>query len=59
MKGLLSTKDTSRIWGVPIRWANQDILEGCNPGCERFGRAWAIPADAKKPDKQPNSPKRS
>ena len=51
MKGFLSIKDTAKIWGVSIHWVNQYILEGRILGCERFGRSWAMPADAKKPKK--------
>ncbi len=51
MKGFLSIKDTAKIWGVSIHWVNQYILEGRILRCERFGRSWAIPADAKKPKK--------
>lgn len=36
-------------WGVSVRWVNQYILEGRIPGCERFGRVWAVPEDAVKP----------
>jgi len=28
---------------------DQYILEGRIPGCERFGRVWAVPEDAVKP----------
>ena len=49
MKGYLSVQQTADKWGVSVRWVNQYILDGRIPGCERFGRVWAIPEDAVKP----------
>ena len=49
LKGYLSVQQTADKWGVSVRWVNQYILEGRIPGCERFGRVWAIPEDAVKP----------
>ena len=49
MKGYLSVQQTADKWGVSVRWVNQYILEGRIQGCERFGRVWAVPADAVKP----------
>ena len=51
MKGYLSVQQTADKWGVSVRWVNQYILEGRIPGCERFGRVWAVPADAIKPER--------
>ena len=59
MKDYLSVKETAEKWNVSIRWVNRYILQGRIPACERFGRSWAIPADAKKPEKQPTGLKRS
>ena len=39
--------------GVSVRLVYQYVLNGRIPGCERFGHAWAIPADAVKPDRLP------
>ena len=50
MKGYLSIRETSYKWGVSERHVNQYVTEGRIPGVERFGRSWAIPADAEKPD---------
>ncbi|MBR0408574.1 MAG: helix-turn-helix domain-containing protein [Clostridia bacterium] len=52
MKGYLSVQETAERWNVSVRWVNQYILEGRVPGCERFGRSWAIPEDAVKPARQ-------
>ena len=49
MKGYLSVQQTADKWGVSVRWVNQYILEGRIPGCERFGRVWAVPEDAVRP----------
>ena len=49
LKGYLSVQQTADKWGVSVRWVNQYILEGRIPGCERFGRVWAVPEDAVKP----------
>ena len=51
MKGYLSVQETAKKWGVSVRWANQYVLNGRIPGCERFGHAWAIPEDAVKPER--------
>ena len=49
LRGYLSVQQTADKWGVSVRWVNQYILEGRIPGCERFGRVWAVPEDAVKP----------
>ncbi|MBR1584959.1 MAG: helix-turn-helix domain-containing protein [Clostridia bacterium] len=51
MKGYRSVKETAEKWGVSVRWVNQYAVEGRIPGCERLGRAWVIPEDAKKPER--------
>ena len=50
MKGYLSIRETSYKWGVSERRVNQYVTEGRIPGVERFGRSWAIPNNAKKPE---------
>jgi len=52
LKGYLSIQETAKRWGISVRWVNQYILEGRVPGCERFGRSWAVPENAVKPKKQ-------
>lgn len=49
MKGYISIREASRKWGVSERRVNQYCAEGRIPGAERFGKSWAIPADAEKP----------
>lgn len=60
MKGYISIREASRKWGVSERRVNQYCAEGRIPGAERFGKSWAIPADAEKPrdprrDKNPTA----
>ena len=50
MKGYLSVRVTSYKWNVSERRVNQYVTEGRIPGVERFGRSWAIPENAKKPE---------
>lgn len=49
MKGYMSIREASYKWDVSERRVNQYVLQGRVPGAERFGRSWAIPADAEKP----------
>jgi len=49
MKDYISIREASYKWGVSERRVNQYISQGRIPGVERFGRSWAIPADAEKP----------
>lgn len=50
MEEYLTIREVSEKWGMSQRWVQ--IL--CNhdkiPGIKKFGRAWAIPKDAKKPE---------
>ena len=47
--GYISVRETSYKWGVSERRVNQYCVQGRIPGLTRFGRSWAIPADAAKP----------
>lgn len=49
MKNYLSVRETAEKWGVSERRINQYCAEGRIPGAQKFGKSWAIPADAKKP----------
>ena len=49
MKGYISIREASNKWNVSERRINQYLLQGRIPGAERFGRSWAIPANASKP----------
>ena len=59
MKGYLSAKEVAHKWNISVRWVNQYIQDGRVPGVERFGKSWAIPADAVKPEKQKPGVKRA
>lgn len=50
MKGYMSVREISYKWNVSERRVNQYVTEGRIPGVERFGRSWAIPENAKKPE---------
>lgn len=52
MKGFLSVREITAKWKVSERWVNQYIREGCVPGAERFGKSWAVPENAEKPERQ-------
>lgn len=50
MKNYLSIREASEKWGVSERRINQYCSEGRIAGAQKFGKSWAIPADAKKPE---------
>ena len=49
MKSYLSVRETAEKWGVSERRINQYCAEGRIAGAQKFGKSWAIPADAEKP----------
>lgn len=50
MKGYLSLRETAEKWGVSERRINQYCTQGRIPGAQKFGKSWAIPEDAHKPE---------
>lgn len=46
----LSAKEVSEKWGLSQRRVHQYCKEGRIEGVEKLGNAWAIPANAKKPE---------
>ena len=52
MKGYLSDREIAAKWKVSERWVNQYIRQGCVPGVERFGKSWAVPENAEKPERK-------
>ena len=52
MKGDLSAGESAAGWMASERWVSQEILEGRVPGVERFGKSWAVPENAEKPERQ-------
>ena len=59
MKGYLSVKEVAQKWEISPRWVTQYIQDGRVPGVERFGKSWAIPENAVKPEKQKPGVKRA
>lgn len=49
MKGYMSAREAAYKWGVSESRVHKLCQAGRIPGVERFGRSWAIPADAVKP----------
>lgn len=49
MKSYLSVREAAEKWGVSERRINQYCAEGRIAGAQKFGKSWAIPADAEKP----------
>ena len=49
VKPFLSVREAAEKWNVSGRRVNQYCAEGRIPGAQKFGKLWAIPADAEKP----------
>ena len=49
MKDYISARETSYKWGISESRVHKLCQAGRVPGVERFGRSWAIPANAEKP----------
>lgn len=49
MEGYISAREASYKWKVSERRIHQYCSAGRIPGVVRFGRSWAIPANADKP----------
>lgn len=45
----MTIKETSVKWSLGERRINTLCQEGRIPGVRKFGKSWAIPADAEKP----------
>ena len=46
----LTVQETAEKWGVSPRMVQQLCSQGRIPGAQKFGRSWAVPAGADKPD---------
>ena len=46
----MTIKEASEKWGLSIRRMQEICVSGRVPGVVKFGREWAIPKDAQKPD---------
>ena len=49
MKGYMSAREASYMWGVSESRVHKLCQAGRIPGLERFGRSWVIPEDTEKP----------
>ncbi len=45
-----SVKETAEKWGISERYVQRYCIEGRVDGAVKFGRAWAIPINAKRPE---------
>lgn len=45
----ITAKEAAKKWGVTPRQVQLLCAKGRIPGAVRFGHAWVIPTDAKKP----------
>lgn len=57
MKNYISIREAAKKWNVSDRRVNQYCIEGRIPGIQKFGKSWAIPVDADKPDDPRKTPK--
>ena len=44
-----TVRETAEKWGLSLRMVQQFCIDGRIPGARKFGKSWAIPADAEKP----------
>lgn len=49
IEGYTTVKDIAAKWGITPRTVQILCAEGKIDGVTKFGKAWAIPVDAKKP----------
>lgn len=49
IEGYTTIKDIAEKWGMTPRWVQMLCSKGKIPGALKFGRDWAIPIDASKP----------
>lgn len=50
MMEYLTIQQVSELWGLSVRRVNTLCNEGRIEGAVKFGKAWAIPKNAEKPD---------
>lgn len=49
MKDFLTIKEVANKWDITPRRVQKMCSDGVIAGVEKFGKSWAIPANAKKP----------
>ena len=50
IEGYLTVKEAAEKWNITIRSVQIMYAQGKINGAAKFGRVWAIPANAKRPD---------
>ena len=45
----LTVQQAAEKWGLSPRTVQQLCIQGRIPGAQKFGKSWAIPADAQMP----------
>ena len=55
----LTVRETAEKWNLSVRTVQQLCTAGRIPGAQKFGPAWAIPAEAEKPQALHSAPKRA
>lgn len=45
----LTVRETAERWNLSERTVQQLCVDGRIPGARKFGKSWAIPAEAEKP----------
>ena len=45
----LTVKETAEKWNLSDRMVQQFCVQGRIPGAQKFGKSWAVPANAEKP----------
>ena len=50
VEGYLTIDEVAKKWDISPRRVRTLCTSGRIPGAEKFGLAWAIPVDAKKPE---------
>ena len=46
----MTIKEAATKWGLSVRRVQEICMLDKLPGVTKFGKAWAIPTDAEKPD---------
>lgn len=46
----MTIKEAAEKWGLSVRRVQEICVNGTVPGVMKFGREWAIPKDAEKPE---------
>ncbi|MCR5459248.1 MAG: DNA-binding protein [Acetatifactor sp.] len=49
MEGYMTIKETAEQWNLTIRRVQKMYADGKIEGVQKFGIAWVIPCDAKRP----------